>query len=372
MSMSSAQLKLNPGKYLKVIEIVLLILVLSGCSHSFQGQLYCTSNQFGNILLNDNAFILLSGNDLVSIHLASTPTLELVKHTDWPWTTSIGQVNGTLYGAYNNNGIIEIKEISLTNPSENTLKARIFSGTFDQGKLFFYDGFFYFIMAEHEQLYLARTALENMDNTEILRPDSAKIERLFPISSSQQQISEIHNLRVCDNKIIIYGVVQSITEYYYTLSIYDPDTKVLETLPVTSPWRMAATTEKICSANVQGGIDVYDIKTQQAEFTFFPRTNNENGAYWDLSCDNDFIYVSYSQPVNASSQNYLTEIYDYQGNYITEISIENDNRYICSTSDYILFGTLTSPEAEEFYIVKKSDFKQTTLKSPVIQDLDKG
>ena len=349
-------------KYKKVMWIVLFIFTLSGCSHSAYGQLYCTSNQHGNVILNDNSLILLSGNDLVSIHLSSNPTLEILENTHWPWTTSIGEVNGILYGVYNNNGLVEIKEMSLTNPFEDSMKARIITGMLEQGNFFFHDGFFYFIMAENEQFYLARADLENINNTDILRTDSAGIEKLCAVSDSEQSVSQIH-IRVCDNKIMIHGVVHTINEYYYTISIYDPDKKVLETLPITSLYRVAGTTEKICSVNRQGAIEVYDIKNHQTDLTFFPRSYNKNDGYLDLSCDNNFIYVSYSQPVNTSSESYCTEIYDYKGNYITEISTVNDSRYICSTRDYILLGKLMSPplEAEEFYLIRKSDFKQTTV-----------
>ena len=349
------------GEYKKALWIVLLILTLSGCSQSSYGEFYCTSNQVGTIVLDDNHLILLSGNKLLSFHLSSDPALELLKNTDCPWTTSIGEVNGILYGAYNNNGIVEVREISLTNPADNSLKARIVTGIFDQGEVLFYDDFFYFIMAENTQFYLTRVELENINTTDILRTDSGEIEKLCAVTNSEQSVSEIHNMRVCDNKIMIYGIVHTISEYYYTISIYDPETKVLETLPVTSLWRMAGTTKKICSVNHQGAIDVYDIKTQQVDTTFFPKSHNKIGGYEDLSCDRNFIYVSYSQPGNTSTETHFTEIYDYQGNYITEISTMSPCRYICSTRDYVLFGELTSPDPADFYIAKKSDFKQKTV-----------
>lgn len=109
-------------------------------------------------------------------------------------------------------------------------------------------------------------------------------------------------------------------------------------------------------------VKIYDLNSGTVISSFNLETN-ENIC---ISCDEDYIYIDYSDLFNAGENQSHLKIYDFEGNIVDDLDLSGiispddlseqayHSAYMCSTKDLLFIGKQTAPGTNPIYVLEKS------------------
>lgn len=109
-------------------------------------------------------------------------------------------------------------------------------------------------------------------------------------------------------------------------------------------------------------VKIYELKSSTVTSSFRLETDDNVC----VSCDEDYIYIDYSDALDPGENQAHLKIYDYEGNVVEDIDLSEivspedpavqqyHSAYMCSTKELLFIGKQTAPDTNPIYVLEKS------------------